>query len=181
MEQNDFPALVDAAKRGDIGAQEQIVLRCQRRLAGFVYAITGASESVEDLTQAAFIKALLALPKLADSTKFQPWLFRITRNVCLDHLRAEKWKNLFTAFRVEHEQIPLPPGPDLEEVEWLREALLALPLKQRELITLLQEEDFSYEELAKITYSTVSSVKSRLFRARETLNQWRNREYQRME
>ena len=181
MEQNDFPALVDAAKRGDIGAQEQLVLHYQRRLAGFVFAITGSMESVEDLTQAVFIKVLLGLPKLADPAKFQPWLFRIARNVCLDHLRGEKWRARFTAYRVEHDEVPEPTKAVPLEIEWLRDALLALPIKQRELVTLLQEEDFSYEELAQITNSTLSSVKSRLFRARETLNEWRNREHQRVD
>ncbi len=161
--------VIRRAASGDTAAQDTLIRTYQDRLAGFVFALTGKTHQVEDLTQGIFLKMLLKLPQLRDAGKFEPWLFRLASNACRDHFRKEKWRRFFVPFVPEFEEVAAPgpaPGPDAGE---LLSALQSLPPSQRELLVLLQEQEWSYDELAEITGSTISSVKSRLFRARTEL------------
>jgi RNA polymerase sigma-70 factor (ECF subfamily) len=130
----------------------------------------GNDATVEDLCQTAFMRMVSGLAALKSPESFESWLMRLARNVCVDHLRRERLRRLFVPFSREHEQVAEQPAtPEEARLASLRRAVLGLPVRQRELVALLQEQELSYEELARITRSTVSSVKSRLFRAREEL------------
>lgn len=147
------------------------MLSYQRRLAGFIYAITGRSDAVEDLAQIVFIKMIRALARLKEASQFEAWMFRLARNTCIDHLRRQKLRRIFTPFGAEHENMPEPPGAvDTEELDALRHALQRLPPKDRALLALAQEGR-SQVEMAGITGTSVMAVKARLHRAREKLRQ----------
>jgi RNA polymerase sigma-70 factor (ECF subfamily) len=177
MQPHDHQLLWRLAQTGDLGAQEELVQAYQSRVAGFVYTFLGSSESVEDLAQQIFVRALVALPGIRNLDQVEAWLFRIARNACLSHLRKQKWRRLFVPYESEyHEPIAEIPVDRSEDLAWLRRAVLQLPPSQRELVALLQDADLSYEELARITGRSLSSVKSLLFRARETLKNRRHYE-----
>lgn len=163
---SDLLSAIEQARAGNRSAQGHLIRTYQERMAGFVFAFTGQPGTVEDLTQTIFLKMILKLHHLSEPAKFEAWLFRLAGNTCRDHFRREKWRRLFQPFAPEHEEQPAPPSGDSES---LLAALQKLPPAQRELLILLQEQEWSYEELASITRSTVSSVKSRLFRARQEL------------
>ncbi|PAW78437.1 MAG: hypothetical protein B9S32_07895 [Verrucomicrobia bacterium Tous-C9LFEB] len=165
----DLSSLIQGAKQGDMDAQDGLIRQYQKRIAAFLYAMSGRSELVEDLAQTVFIKMVLALPKLKEADRFESWLFRLARNVYLDHYRRERLRRFFVPFLEEHEQVSTPVAPGSERLEGLAVALQELPPNQRELLVLLQEREWSYEELAVMTNSTVGAVKSRLFRARTEL------------
>ncbi|SDU03557.1 RNA polymerase, sigma subunit, ECF family [Verrucomicrobium sp. GAS474] len=187
MEKNDadlsHAPWVEAARVGDAPAQEALIRLYQQRIAGFVYAMTGETGHVEDLSQQIFVKMVHGLPSLKEAIRFEAWLFRLARNVCLSHIRRRRWLGRFVAFDdVGDDYDPPAPPPeatteDREEAEarllWLQRAMASLPMGQRELLAMLQDREMSYEEMARITGASVSSVKSRLFRAREQLKAWR--------
>lgn len=163
--------MVRRAAVGDMDSQDALIRSYQDRLAGFVFAQTGKADAVEDLTQDIFLKMLLKLPQLRAVEKFEPWLFRLARNACRDHFRREKWRQFLVPVAPGLGEIAStapPPGPGHEE---FLAALQSLPPSQRELLVLLQEQEWSYAELAEITGSSISSVKSRLFRARANLKE----------
>ena len=172
MEITDATALADIVRQAQQGrntAQRELMARYQQRVAGFAYAITGRSDSVEDLTQIVFIKMFRALDRLDDPERFEAWLFRLARNSCIDHLRREKWRRFFTPIENEHETIAeTNPAVDSGELDALRHALQQLKPKDRVLIALAQEGR-SQTEMAAITRTTVSAIKARLHRAREQL------------
>ena len=172
MDITDSTALADLvreAQRGRDAAQRELVGRYQQRMAGFAYAITGRSDSVEDLTQIIFIKMFRALGRLDDPERFEAWLFRLARNSCIDHLRREKWRRFFTPIETEHETIAeTNVAVDAAELDALRHALQQLKPKDRVLIALAQEGR-SQTEMADITQTTISAIKARLHRAREQL------------
>ncbi|HVU23934.1 MAG TPA: RNA polymerase sigma factor [Opitutus sp.] len=175
MEQSASAALgelVRRAQKGDEAAQRTLIVNYQRRIAGFIYAITGRSDAVEDLAQQVFIKMIRALGRLHEVSQFEAWLFRLARNTCIDHLRRQKLRRIFTPFGAEHENIPEPPGAvGSEELDALRHALRQLPPKDRALLALAQEGR-SQVEMAEATGTTVMAVKARLHRAREKLRQF---------
>jgi RNA polymerase sigma-70 factor (ECF subfamily) len=168
----DLTDLVRAAQRGDARAQHTLIVSYQRRIAGFVYAITTRSDSVEDLAQLVFIKMVRAIEGLHDPAQFEAWLFRLARNTCIDELRRQKLRRIFLPFADEHANIAEPPGAvDSEELDALRHALAQLAPKDRALLALAQEGR-SQVEMAAAAGTTVKAVKARLHRAREKLRQF---------
>jgi len=148
-----------------------LIISYQRRVAGFAYAITGRSDSVEDLAQMVFVKMARAIGRLKAPEQFESWLFRLARNTCIDHLRRQKLRRIFTPFAPEHENIPESDGAvDSEELDALRHALAQLRPKDRALLSLVQEGR-SHAEIAEICRTSVAAVKARLHRAREQLRE----------
>jgi RNA polymerase sigma-70 factor (ECF subfamily) len=141
-------------------------------VARFVIVQTGNDSHYEDLCQTIFVKMVLGLPRLRETARFEPWLFQIARNVCRDHQRARVgWRRLFVSYEPAHDHVavsdttPAPRfGPDVIEL-----GISRLPDTQRKLLELSLQETRSYEDLAGLSNSTVSAIKSRLFRARENL------------
>jgi RNA polymerase sigma-70 factor (ECF subfamily) len=163
--------LVRRAQRGEESAQREIILAYQRRIAGFVYAMTNRSDSVEDVSQQVFIKMIRALAHLQAPSQFESWLFRLARNTCIDHLRRQKLRRIFLPFGPEHENVPEPPGAvDTEELDALRHALAQLRPQDRALLALVQEGR-SHAEIAQVMKTSVAAVKARLHRAREQLRE----------
>src|SRR5271165_1375823 len=162
---------VRRAQRGNEAAMRELIVAYQHRVAGFTYAITGRSDSVEDLVQMVFVKMARAIDRLKAPEQFEPWLFRLARNTCIDHLRRQKLRRIFVPFAPEHENVPEPPGSvDTEELDALRHALAQLRPKDRALLALVQEGR-SHTEIAESFSTSVAAVKARLHRAREQLRQ----------
>jgi RNA polymerase sigma-70 factor (ECF subfamily) len=170
-EAEDLAALIRRAQDGSEAALEILIARFQDRIAGFVYSLIGRDDAIEDLCHDIFIKMLSGLSGLKNPDAFEAWLFRIARNVAMDSLRRKRLWRMFVPFEPKHEQIAEAPRSGDSRVEEFRAALEGMPPNQKELILLLAENDWSYEQLAEITRSSVSAVKSRLFRAREYLRQ----------
>lgn len=164
-------ALVRRAQRNDETAQRDLIVSYQRRVAGFVYAMTGRSDSVEDLAQQVFIKMIRALNTLQAPAQFESWLFRLARNTCIDHLRRQKLRRIFLPFSPEHEDVPERDNAvGTEELDALRHALDRLRPQDRALLALVQEGR-SHAEIAHALKTSVAAVKARLHRAREHLRQ----------
>lgn len=132
----------------------------------------------EDVAQDAFLALYRHLNQVPPSA-FRPWLYRVTRNLCLDHLRRRKFKlRLFRDLAPkddDREIVPEDPGahrPD--QIAETREARLAieaaieaLPVKFREAFLLCEMQGLSYEDAAAILGCPVKTVSTRLFRARQ--------------
>lgn len=163
--------LVRRAQKGDEAAQHELIVAYQHRVAGFIYAMTGRSDQVEDLAQQVFIKMIRALDRLEAPAQFESWLFRLARNTCIDQLRRQKLRRIFLPFGAEHENIAEPPGAvDTEELDALRHALAQLRPQDRALLALVQEGR-SQAEIAAIFSTSVAAIKARLHRAREHLRE----------
>lgn len=163
--------LILRGRSGDRPALTELIRRYQARMARFVIGQTGDESHYEDLCQAIFVKMVMALPRLRATDRFEPWLFQIARNACRDHLRAGQGRRrLFVPLGPECENIVAEPASaQNDEAEDIGESLARLPPEQRHLLELSLEKKRSHEELAAMTQTTISAVKSRLFRARENL------------
>lgn len=143
------------------------------------YAARMLSDSVlaEDVTQDAFL-ALYRHLNQVPSSAFRPWLYRVTRNLCLDHLRRRKFKlRLFRDINQDDER-PMThedfsaDRPDQiaqarEAQEAIEEAIQELPPRFREAFLLCEMQGLSYEDAAAVLGCPVKTVSTRLFRARQ--------------
>lgn len=134
-------------------------------------AQTRTDSHYEDICQMIFVKMVLGLPRLHDPSRFEPWLFQIARNACRDYLRTRTgWRRVFVPYEPAHDHVAAlqsPPPRYADEAVAL--GIAHLPDAQRRLLELSLHEPRSYEDLASLSRSTVSAVKSRLHRARENL------------
>jgi RNA polymerase sigma-70 factor (ECF subfamily) len=175
--QTDLDLIITRARQGDQEAMETLIRRYQGRIAGFVASLVNAGDQIEDLCQTIFVKMVVALPDLKSTGSFESWIFRIARNASLDFARRLRWRRLFVPYDSDHDQIAAQDSGRSDDLaETFGRALQKLPLKQRELIVLMQDNEWSYEELAKITKTSLGSVRSRLFRARDSLKRLMNEE-----
>ncbi len=166
----DLSATVEKARAGDQAAIRALIELYQGRVGRFVLSMLGDDSEWEDVAQVTFVKMILGIERLQSVDIFESWLFKITRNCSLDHLRRRRWRRLFTSWEPRHGEIVAPArGAQDTRLAQLERALTRLPIDQRELIWLMRENDWSYGDLARITGVSVVAVKSRLFRARTRL------------
>jgi RNA polymerase sigma-70 factor (ECF subfamily) len=165
-EADALSALVRRAQAGDSVAERELIVAYQRRMAGFVYAVRGRSQDVDDLCQRIFIRMIRAIGSLRDPAQFEPWLFRIARHVCIDDLRHEQSRPRCVPILAHHAEMPEPSGRvDSEELDALRHALAQLSEKERVLLALAQEGR-SYQEISRILSINICAAKARVHRAR---------------
>lgn len=127
----------------------------------------------DDLAQEALTRGLSRLEQLREPERLISWLFAILNRCWIDHLRTrrEDFDDEILA------ELPSDlPGPDShaerqQTVNRVRAAVAALPLGQRQAVTLVDLEDFSYAEVAEILTIPIGTVMSRLCRARASLKQ----------
>jgi RNA polymerase sigma factor (sigma-70 family) len=158
-------------RSGNAGAFETIVDRYQGRLLGFCRQMLGSTEDAEDVLQEVFVNAYRAMLGDDRDINLRPWLYRIARNRCLNHLRKP------TADAQESmDMVPMVEAASTAEKVHNREEfrqLLAdvskLPETQRSALLLREMDAMSYEEIAQAMDTSVPSVKSLLVRARISL------------
>src|SRR6188472_2241223 len=159
------------ARAGNPGAFEAIVDRYQGRLLGFCRQMLGSTEDAEDVLQEVFVNAYRAM--LADDREInlRPWLYRIARNRCLNHLRrptADAQESMDMVPMVEAASTA-EKVHNREEFRQLIADVSKLPETQRSALLLREMDAMSYEEIAQAMDTSVPSVKSLLVRARISL------------
>jgi len=159
------------ARAGNPGAFETIVDRYQGRLLGFCRQMLGSTEDAEDVLQEVFVNAYRAM--LADEREInlRPWLYRIARNRCLNHLRkptADAQESMDMVPAVEASSTA-EKVHNREEFRQLLTDVGKLPETQRTALLLREMDAMSYEEIAQAMETSVPSVKSLLVRARISL------------
>lgn len=181
----DEKALVQRAAEGDSAAFETLVERYQQQVFNLALRMVNSRADAEDLAQEAFIRAWRALPSFHQSAQFSTWLYRLTSNICIDFLRAQKRRKVVSLTMLqddEDKQWDLPDGDplpeqrmiDREEREALGRAFRALDPDYRQVLTLRIVNGCSYQEIGEILNLPEGTVKSRLSRAREQLRKKMN-------
>lgn len=164
---------------GDSAAYETLYTRYKNRILTFVYRYVGDRDHAEDLTQEVFLK-LYRNPRAFDPrSRFLTWLFAVARNLTIDQLRrkrptasvgasAEEGENLVEP-EIDSNQTPVELTLMHELESNMRDMLMSLSDKLREVFILCAMQGMSYEEVAQIVGCPAKTVSSRLSRAREKL------------
>lgn len=174
---NEEQVWLEQAREGDKTAFGQLIEAYQTPVYNLAYRMLGNAGEAEEAAQEAFIRAYTRLDSYDPAHKFSTWLLSITSNYCIDLIRKRR------AVLLSLDE-PLPPhpalhsdnteGPEAQVVAHEREKMVqamlsGLPSEYREAVVLRYWYDMSYEEIAVVQDTTVSAVKSRLFRARRQL------------
>lgn len=165
----DVDPVVASARDGDVAAFETLVRAHADAVYGHALRFFGDKQLAEDATQEVFLKVFRSLGGFDGRSSFSTWLYRLTRNVCIDLLRRNK--------RVPLPVDPLdtPPGitPDFAEgvvtTESVEHAIATLQPEDRDALSAVTLFGLSYEEAAGALGVPIGTVKSRVFRARRLL------------
>jgi RNA polymerase sigma-70 factor, ECF subfamily len=165
--------LVLAARRGDGAAFAALVERHQRRVHGLAYRLLGDATDAEDATQETFVRAYTRLSSYLPGGKFASWLLAITSHWCVDSLRRRRTVSLDAV----QASLGWPSGADYPEELAVRAEgrvevqrwLATLPEPYRLVLVLRYWHDLSYSEISATIGEPVSTVRMRLFRARQSL------------
>jgi RNA polymerase sigma factor (sigma-70 family) len=163
--------LVTLTRRGNQAAYETLVQRYQSRLLAFCRHMLGSREDAEDVLQEVFANAFNAIIGDDRAINVRPWLYRIARNRCLNHLRKIQPIGVDTLDdRVaDHGISAADTAHRREEFRELLGDVRALPETQRTALLLREIDALSYDQIAEAMDTTVPSVKSLLVRARVAL------------
>ena len=174
--------LVERAQRGDKKAFELLVAKYQRKLARLLSRFIRDPAEVEDVAQEAFIKAYRALPSFRGESAFYTWLYRIGINTAKNYLVALGRRAPTTTECDSEEAENFEDGDQLRDVNTPENELMSkqiaqtvndtmeqLPEELRTAIVLREIDGLSYEEIASVMNCPIGTVRSRIFRARETI------------
>jgi RNA polymerase sigma-70 factor (ECF subfamily) len=174
---NEEQVWLDKARQGDKEAFGQLIGAYQTPVYNLAYRMLNNSGEAEEAAQEAFIRAYTRLDSYNPEHKFSTWMLSITSNYCIDLIRKRR------ALLLSIDE-PLPAHPALqsekskgpesqmvtnEQQEMVQELLQELPEDYRQAVVLRYWYEMSYDEIAEVMNTTVSAIKSRLFRARRLL------------
>ncbi|MBZ0095047.1 MAG: RNA polymerase sigma factor RpoE [Sulfuricella sp.] len=174
--------LVERAQHGDKHAFELLVAKYQRKLGRLLSRFIRNPTEVEDVVQEAFIKAYRALPSFRGESAFYTWLYRIGINAAKNYLVSEGRRPPTTTEFDSEEAEGFEDADQLRNIntpenelmskqvaETVNKAMDSLPEELKIAITLREIEGLSYEEIANMMNCPIGTVRSRIFRARETI------------
>lgn len=174
--------LVLLAQRGDKRAFGLLVEKYQRKLARLVSRMIRDQAEIEDVVQESFIKAYRALPNFRGDSAFYTWLYRIGINTAKNYLvsmgrrpsvttdiEIDDAENFEDGDELRVMETPESSLMTKEIAQTVNDAVMGLPDDLRTAITLREIDGLSYEEIATIMQCPIGTVRSRIFRARETI------------
>ena len=166
--------LMRRVQEGDYTPAAELFERYSRRIYNFALRFVRNSEAAEDVTQEVFVKMIRNARQFQGDAKLSTWLFSITANHCRDHLRKadNKPKEPEAVLLRLSDEDSLSAEEEMakrQDEERVRQALDHLTPEQREAILLSRYQGLSYAEIAQIAGCSEGAVKTRVFRAMETL------------
>ena len=181
----DEQALVSACKAGDARAFKILMKRYQRRIYAVAYGFLRNQEDALDVVQESFIKVHRYIGKFEGNSGFYTWLYRITANLCIDHLRRKKrhrdveFKDGINHESTEEKAIAVQnwsangnPSDILRRKEIssaVAESLDHLTEHHRAVIVMREFQGLSYDEMAKVMDCSKGTIMSRLHHARRNM------------
>ena len=173
-------ALVRRAKKGDYRAFDLLVLKYQSRIVSIAFKFVKEIQLAEDISQESFIKAYRSINSFREESAFYTWLYRITSNTAKNYLfsKGRRKESSISDFNISENEdfFELPTSDSPEQIlmaqslkDTIYDALSDLPEDTRTALSLREFEGLNYEEIAEIMNCPVGTVRSRIFRGREAL------------
>jgi len=175
--------LVRKVRNGDRSAFDLLVVKYQSRVASIISRYVYDSQEVMDLTQETFVKAFRAVDRFRGDSAFYTWLYRIAVNTAKNFLESRGRRPQSSADVMDAENFD--DGGRLRDVasperllqrdqlqKALSEAIARLPEELRSAFLLREYDGLSYEDIARILECPIGTVRSRIFRARDSVDRY---------
>lgn len=175
---DDEKTWVEQARAGDKEAFSKLVEAYQNPVYNLTYRMLGNSDEAEEAAQETFLRVYTRLDRYNSAYKFSTWILSIASHYCIDRLRKRRitWLSLDDPLpaRFAPQLSSTKPGPESSAIAGEMQSQVQVLLETlqpdyRAAVLLHYWYDMSYEEIAETMETTVSAIKSRLFRARKML------------
>src|SRR5215467_7134600 len=162
--------LVERYLTGDTAAFDEIMIRYERQIYRICYRFVENREDAMDLAQDVFVKAFEHLAAFRRESSLKTWLYRIAMNHCINHVKKHSQEFVevteYTGSTYSSIQTQLE---DREQRDAFRRMVKMLPPKQKAILELRINDQLSYEEIAKMSGRSISTIKASVFFALEKL------------
>jgi RNA polymerase sigma-70 factor (ECF subfamily) len=162
--------LVERYLGGDTAAFDEIMVRYERQIYRICYRFVDNREDAMDLAQEVFIKAFEHLATFRRESSLKTWLYRIAMNHCINHVKkhSQEFVEVTEYTGSVHSRVQ-DQLEEREQREHFRRLVKLLPPKQKAILEMRINEQLSYEEIAKISGRSISTIKASVFFALEKL------------
>lgn len=167
--------LMQAYQSGNANAFQVLLGRHHRPVSNFIFRFLRNEEAVEEAFQEVFLRVVKNAKDYKKSAKFTTWLYTITRNFCIDELRKRKFRNHAALYNeddvsgdrfVSEDEIRREEAYEVSTAKQaeghLDAALTKLPVEQREVFLLRHFQGLPFDEIARVSGTSVNTVKSRM-------------------
>ena len=173
---NNDSELVEKVKKGNKMAFNFLMNKYYSRVYASLFSFTKSHEDSEDLTQMTFLKVWQQITTFRGDSAFFTWVYRIAINLAKNYVSSANFKKQKINTSIEEAGIDIKSFDDSElnliheqSLHKIRNFIDSLPESLRTAFTLREQDGLSYEEIGKITNTPIGTVRSRIFRARETI------------
>ena len=168
--------LIEKAKNGNKGAFSILVNKYYPRVYATLFSFTKSKEDSEDLSQQTFIKVWQQLDSFRGDSAFFTWVYRIAINLAKNFVASSGYKKQKINTSIEQAEIDISSFEDIESavihkqsLKEIKNFINTLPESLKTAFTLREVEGKSYEDISFITDTPIGTVRSRIFRARESI------------
>jgi RNA polymerase sigma-70 factor, ECF subfamily len=163
-------ALVERYLAGDTAAFDEIMVRYERQIYRVCYRFVDNREDAMDLAQEVFIKAFEHLGTFRRESSLKTWLYRIAMNHCINHVKKHSQEFVeVTEYTGSVHSTVQHQLEEREQREQFRRLVKMLPPKQKAILEMRINEQLSYEEIARVSGRSISTIKASVFFALEKL------------
>tara|TARA_B100000497_G_scaffold5278_1_gene5270 strand:- start:997 stop:1572 length:576 start_codon:yes stop_codon:yes gene_type:complete len=173
---NEDNLLITKAQSGDEGAFKFLMTKYYPRVYASLFAFTKSREDSEDLTQLTFIKVWQKINSFRGDSAFFTWVYRIAINLAKNHFASSASKKDKVNISSDDLEIDIPSyeNPEMslmhkQSLQNIQSYVKTLPESLKTAFTLREVDGKSYEEISIITNTPIGTVRSRIFRARESI------------
>ena len=174
-------SLVRRAKKGDYRAFDLLVLKYQSRVIATAFKFVKEKQLAEDIAQEAFIKSYKSIDSFREESSFYTWVYRITVNTAKNYLLSSKRRDEVVISDLSQDDSFYPKKLDVDSPQEILKAselrdlifetLSSLGEETRTALSLREFDGLSYEQIAEIVQCPVGTVRSRIFRGREIIEE----------
>ena len=180
---NNDSELVEKVKKGNKMAFNFLMNKYYSRVYASLFSFTKSHEDSEDLTQMTFLKVWQQIKSFRGDSAFFTWVYRIAINLAKNYVSSANFKKQKINTSIEEADIEIKSFDDSElsliheqSLHEIRNFIDSLPESLRTAFTLREQDGLSYEEIGNITNTPIGTVRSRIFRARESILEYINEE-----
>ena len=181
---NDIDSvLIKKVKKGNKGAFNFLVNKYYPRVYASLFSFTKSKEDSEDLAQQTFIKVWQQIESFRGDSAFFTWIYRIAINLAKNFVVSSSYKKQKVNTSIEDAAIEITSYENIESVlthnqsmTEIRDFIKTMPESLKTAFTLRESEGKSYEEISIITNTPIGTVRSRIFRARESIIEFMKKE-----